>query len=67
MELVVVLLPIIWHRCANEAATQSPVLACYMMNYLAAFFGRVISSAVQKFFLVNFLVSQKEQAAMLRH
>jgi hypothetical protein len=42
MELAVVLLPFIGHRCGSEAAIQSPVLACYMMSYLAAFFGRVI-------------------------
>jgi hypothetical protein len=32
-------LPFIWHRCGREAATQSQVLACYVMSYLAAFFG----------------------------
>jgi hypothetical protein len=68
MELEVALLTIIWYRCGSEAATQSPVLACYVMNYLAAFFGRMISSAVQKR-LVNFLgkLCQKEQVSLLRH
>jgi hypothetical protein len=56
MKLTVVLLPFIWHRCGTKAAIQSPVLACYVMSYHAAFFGRVIPSAVQKR-LVNFLVS----------
>jgi hypothetical protein len=50
------ILAFIWHRSGSEAATQSPVLAGYVMNYLAAFFGRVMPSAVQKQ-LVNFLVS----------
>jgi hypothetical protein len=40
-------LPFIWHRYGSEAAIQSPVLACYVMSYLAAFSGRVIPSAVQ--------------------
>jgi hypothetical protein len=57
MELPVVFLPFIWHRCGSKTVIQSPVLACYyVMSYLAAFFGRVIPSAVQKRF-VNFLVS----------
>jgi hypothetical protein len=43
-------------RMWQEAAIQSPVLACYVMSYLAKFFGRVIPSTVQKR-LVNFFVS----------
>jgi hypothetical protein len=68
MELVVALMPIIWHRCGSEAATQSPVLACYVMNYLAAFFGRVIPSAVKEWFgKLSCKLCQKERVALLWH
>jgi hypothetical protein len=49
MESVAAPLPaVIWRGYGSKTATQFQQLACCVIHYLAAFFGKVIHLAVQK-------------------